>query len=50
MRDYGIEPFRGVRRSYNGAETYIHPKDSGGVLFQFYTEDEEHHHEHESPK
>ncbi len=46
MRGQGIEPFRGVQRSHGWAETYIHPKDSGGVLFQFYTE-EDHHHEHE---
>ncbi len=50
MNQYGIEPFRGVQRSHSGAETYIHPKDSGGVLFQFYTEEEHHHHEHEPPK
>jgi methylmalonyl-CoA/ethylmalonyl-CoA epimerase len=46
IRDYDIEPFRGVRRSEGWVETYIHPKDSGGVLFQFYTE--EGHHEHEA--
>jgi methylmalonyl-CoA/ethylmalonyl-CoA epimerase len=52
IKDYGIEPFRGVQRGHGWAETYIHPKDSGGVLFQFYTEDEDHHHDHEhdSPK
>ena len=49
MRDFGVEPLGGVQRSYNGSETYLHPRDSGGVLFQFYTE-EEHHHEHDSPK
>ncbi len=49
IREGGIEPFRGVRRSHGWAETYIHPQDSGGVLFQFYA-DENHHHEHESPK
>jgi methylmalonyl-CoA/ethylmalonyl-CoA epimerase len=48
IRDYDIEPFRGVRCFGGWAETYIHPKDSGGVLFQFYTE--EGHHEHEPPK
>lgn len=48
-RDYGIEPFRGVQRSHGWAETYIHPKDSGGVLFQFYV-DENHDDESESPK
>ena len=49
IRDFGMEPFRGVQRSHGWAETYIHPKDSGGVLFQFYSE-EDHHHEHEPPK
>ena len=48
IRDQGIEPFGGVQRSHGWAETYIHPKDSGGVLFQFYTEED--HHEHETPK
>jgi methylmalonyl-CoA/ethylmalonyl-CoA epimerase len=45
----GIKPFGGVRRSHGWAETYIHPKDSGGVLFQFFVE-EDHDHEHEPPK
>ena len=49
VRDYGIEPFRGVQRGHGWAETYIHPKDSGGVIFQFYI-DEDHHHESEPPK
>jgi methylmalonyl-CoA/ethylmalonyl-CoA epimerase len=44
IKDYGIEPFGGVRRSHGWAETYIHPKDSGGVLFQFYVEEEPHEH------
>jgi methylmalonyl-CoA/ethylmalonyl-CoA epimerase len=44
IRDYGIEPFGGVVRSHGSAETYIHPKDSGGVLFQFYREEEPHQH------
>ena len=47
MREYGIEPFLGVQRSHGWAETYIHPKDSGGVLFQFSQEEEEHQHSHE---
>jgi methylmalonyl-CoA/ethylmalonyl-CoA epimerase len=47
IRDHDIEPFGGVRRSEGWLETYIHPKDSGGVLFQFYTEED---HEHEAPK
>ena len=36
----------GVQRSHGWAETYIHPKDSGGVLFQFYVEEEPHEHPH----
>ena len=44
IKDYGIEPFGGVVRSHGWAETYIHPKDSGGVLFQFYREEEPHQH------
>ena len=56
IRDFGIEPFGGVQRSHGWAETYIHPKDSGGVLFQFFAEEgphdheHEHEHEHEAPK
>jgi len=49
ISEYGIEPYRGVQRSHGWAETYIHPKDSGGVLFQFFVE-EDHHHEPEGPK
>ena len=44
IREYGIEPMGGVQRSHGWAETYIHPSDSGGVLFQFYVEEEHHHH------
>ena len=47
ISDYGIEPFHGVQRSHGWAETYIHPRDSGGVLFQFYAEEEGHEHPHE---
>lgn len=47
IKDYGIKPMGGVRRSHGWAETFIHPKDSGGVLFQFYEEEEEHEHPHE---
>jgi methylmalonyl-CoA epimerase len=45
IKEYGIEPFGGVQRSHGWAETYIHPKDSGGVLFQFFIEEEPHTHE-----
>jgi len=42
IRDYGLEPWGGVRRRADGwTETFIHPKDSGGVLFQFYIEEHE---------
>jgi methylmalonyl-CoA/ethylmalonyl-CoA epimerase len=44
IEKYGITPFGGVKRSHGWAETYIHPKDSGGVLFQFYLEEEPHEH------
>ena len=47
LRDYNIQPFGGVQRSHGWAETYIHPRDSGGVLFQFYVDED---HEHEAPK
>ncbi len=49
LSEYGIEPFRGVQRGHGWAETYLHPKDSGGVLFQFFA-DENHEHEHEASK
>jgi methylmalonyl-CoA/ethylmalonyl-CoA epimerase len=45
IREYGIEPMGGVQRGEGWAETYIHPRDSGGVLFQFSVEEEHHHHE-----
>ncbi len=45
IEEYGIKPFGGVQRSHGWAETYIHPKDSGGVLFQFFIEEEPHTHE-----
>ncbi|MCS7276968.1 MAG: VOC family protein [Dehalococcoidia bacterium] len=38
IRAFGIEPWGGVRRRHDWGETFIHPRDSGGVLFQFYTE------------
>src|SRR5207249_12074681 len=40
IREFGIEPMGGVERSHGWAETYIRPKDSGGVLCQFYVEEE----------
>jgi methylmalonyl-CoA/ethylmalonyl-CoA epimerase len=44
ITEFGIKPWGGVNRSHGWVETFIHPKDSGGVLFQFYHEDEEHEH------
>jgi methylmalonyl-CoA/ethylmalonyl-CoA epimerase len=39
---FGIKPWGGVNRSHGWVETFIHPADSGGVLFQFYHEEEQH--------
>jgi methylmalonyl-CoA/ethylmalonyl-CoA epimerase len=44
VRSFGIEPWGGVRRNHGWVETFVHPKDSGGVLIQFYQE-EDHTHE-----
>jgi methylmalonyl-CoA epimerase len=32
----GIEPFRGVNLEDDWKTTYIHPRDSGGVLYQLF--------------
>ncbi len=45
MTEFGIEPYLGVQRTHSWIETYMHPRDSGGVLFQFYTEAEDHKHD-----
>jgi methylmalonyl-CoA/ethylmalonyl-CoA epimerase len=42
----GIEPFGGVRGTAGWRETFIHPRDSQGVLYQFYEESPEHHEHH----
>ena len=34
MRARGVEPYLGVRGGEGHRETFIHPRDSGGVLFQ----------------
>jgi methylmalonyl-CoA/ethylmalonyl-CoA epimerase len=47
IRKFGIEPMGGVQESHGWVETFIHPRDSGGVLFQFYHEDPDFVHEHE---
>ena len=37
LRDeMGIEPFRGVFSDGEWKQTFIHPRDSGGVLYQLY--------------
>ncbi len=36
LRGHGIEPFGGPRVAYDWKELFVHPKSSGGVLFQLY--------------
>jgi methylmalonyl-CoA/ethylmalonyl-CoA epimerase len=36
LRECGIEPFGGPRVSFDWKEMFIHPKSSGGVLFQLF--------------
>jgi methylmalonyl-CoA/ethylmalonyl-CoA epimerase len=36
LREHGIEPFGGPRVSWDWKEMFIHPKASGGVLFQLF--------------
>jgi methylmalonyl-CoA/ethylmalonyl-CoA epimerase len=36
LRGCGIDPFGGPRVSYDWKELFIHPKSSGGVLFQLF--------------
>ena len=36
LRECGIDPFGGPRVSYDWKEMFIHPKSSGGVLFQLF--------------
>ena len=38
LRAEGIEPFGGIIKSDWKTHTFIHPKDSGGVLFQLFDE------------
>jgi methylmalonyl-CoA/ethylmalonyl-CoA epimerase len=38
LRRAGIEPFRGIHRSHDWLQTYIHPRDGGGVLWQLFEE------------
>ncbi len=34
--EMGIEPYRGVWSDHEWKQTFVHPKDTGGVLLQFY--------------
>ncbi len=36
LRAHGIEPFGGPRVSWDWKEMFVHPRSSGGVLFQFF--------------
>lgn len=36
LREHSIEPFGGPRVSYDWKEMFVHPKASGGVLFQLF--------------
>jgi methylmalonyl-CoA/ethylmalonyl-CoA epimerase len=36
LKEHGIEPYGGVIDSHWKKHTFIHPKDSGGVLFQLF--------------
>lgn len=36
LRAAGIEPFRGVHSDSHWLQTYIHPRDGGGVLWQLF--------------
>jgi hypothetical protein len=36
LRAHGVEPFGGPRVSYDWKEMFVHPKASGGELFQLY--------------
>lgn len=35
-RELGIEPFRGVWSDGDWKQTFIHPRDTGGILFQLF--------------
>lgn len=39
LREEGIEPFGGIIESDWKKHTFLHPRDSGGVLFQLFEED-----------
>jgi len=39
LRQRGIEPFRGIRTGPGWRETFLHPRDTGGVLIQLFDGD-----------
>ncbi|MGH2584847.1 MAG: VOC family protein [Dehalococcoidia bacterium] len=39
MRGFGVEPFQGVTGGPDFRHTYIHPKESGGILWQVFSSD-----------
>jgi methylmalonyl-CoA/ethylmalonyl-CoA epimerase len=39
MRQRGIEPFLGIRTGPTWRETFLHPRDTGGVLIQLFDGD-----------
>ena len=41
MRTQGMEPFGGVRGSGHWRQTFIHPRDAGGILIQLVQADDE---------
>lgn len=41
MRDRGVEPFRGISGDADFRHTYIHPKSSGGMLWQLFSSDDQ---------
>ena len=41
LRAHAVEPFGGPRVSYDWKEMFVHPKSTGGVLFQLYEQLEE---------
>lgn len=42
LEENGVKPFGGVRDNEGWRETFVHPRDSKGVLYQFYQESPEH--------
>lgn len=51
MREHGIEPFQGIGGSADFRHTYIHPKASGGLLWQIFSSgDQSGHKDGRTPK